>query len=406
MELANDFLNTPIKKIQALSIHSPDIKQIMVDKGYSNSISDKVINELNLKLNDISNLPPHNDDKFMDVEAMHTDHFDKIHNNHFDKMESIMNHYSIKRNTLELNNTKKKRRTLTGVEESPVLLNSAFGRLTAPKLSSNIPIISPTRKGNGLLSSPINTSSNSNFLSSPNRVQNGDSPNRVSPSRISPSRGSYNLNGILNRKMSVPKSRQPSPTRDFKLPKAFTKIDSSNTQNKPPIPHLSDKTIPVLQKKSSIPTLQKKSSIPTLQKKPSIPTLQKKPSTPTLQQKPPVPTLQSKPSISAFNTQLHNKPSIPTINKKPSIPTLSKKSSIPTLQKKPSTSFSSTSISSISSTPHFNYVSNPTTHINDSNIYFKHSSESSSSLTGYARPTISSSQKSLDRFTRFKNKFH
>lgn len=384
MELANDFLNTPIKKIQKLSIHSPDIKQIMVDKGYSNSISDKVINELNVKLNDISNLPSYQEDKFKGINELHNDQFDKIHNTHFEQMESIMNHYSIKRNTLEVNNTKKKRRTLTGVEESPVLLNNAFNRLTAPKLSSNIPIISPTRNnGNHLLSSPINTSNNCSFLSSPNRVESSESPNgsnrtspnRISPSRISPSRGSYNLNGILNRKISVPKQKTVSPTRDFKLPKTFTKIDPSNINNKPQLPELSERTTPSLQKKSSIPTLQKKPSIPTLQKKPSIPTLQKK-------------------------------PSIPTLQKKPSIPNLNKKSSIPTLQKKPSTSFSNNSISSISTAPVFNYVSNPTTHVNESNIYFKNSSESSNSLSSYAKPTISSSQKSLDRFTRFKNKFH
>ncbi|WEJ96712.1 hypothetical protein PSN45_004255 [Yamadazyma tenuis] len=194
---SDDPLNTPIKKIKSLSIHSPDIKQIMVDKGYSNSISDKVLSEMNLRLDSIASLPssPVRDDS-APISAPFD--FNAVHNNHFNQMESIMSHYSIKRNPSELALHKKKRRTLTGIEESPVL------------------------------------------ASVPNAA------NRASPTRISPSKKSFNLNGMLSRKISVPKSRTPSPAKEFKRPVSFQRIAE----------------VPSLQKNGSIPSLA-----PTLHKK-------------------------------------------------------------------------------------------------------------------------------------------
>lgn len=479
LDIMVDELNTPIKKIKNLSIASPDIKRIMVEKGYSNSISDKVLNEMNIKLSQsghqygsspMSDNEIHIDNVDMDeLDRLENQEnkFNHIHKDYFNKMESIMNHYSIKRDTSELLNSKKKRRTLTGIEESPVHPPNHYQADSPYRPPSRNPRgqhprlmrskLSPTKIPNMSLSS-VNNSFNSPHHLPPNPLPNSENngspiqrsehtnllPIRASPSRISPSRKSYNINGMLTRKISVPRSRSPSrdsPTRpnasntsnnDFKQPKNFHKINSQPTaipkltpnqpslQKKSSIPTLNHSNLP---KKPSIPsfnTLQKKSSIPTLQKKSSIPTLQSKPSIPTLQSKPSIPTLKTKSSIPTLNS-LQKKPSIPTLpqtnslNKKPSTtslrppaPLLSRPSSSSlkppmhqsnsnSLRQKPSTTFDQ-SILRKSSVPNLNGTKKPL-------LYTSASSSSLNSNKTYDKPTVSSSQKSLDKFSRFKTKF-
>lgn len=345
--MSYDPLNTPMKKIQSLSIHSPDIKQIMLQKGYSNAISDKVLNDLNFKLNDITNVA--------DID----DKFNQIHNKNFNQMESIINHYSMKRQGDNSNLNKKKRRTLTGIEElisspsqerSPERmvrdghdLGRGLGRDVAPVVPGlagflGLILSGPTRLSPGKVSptklSPTRQSrqprqsrqspTRAPKISPPKISAPKISPPKISPPKISaptvslapttspkisPSKKSFDLNGMLNRKISIPRS----PDK-FKQPQTFQRIEPQ------------------------IPKLQKKSSIPTLQKRPS-------------------------------------NSSILSVKQ----PTLTKKSSIPTLQKKPSTAS-----------------------INSQSSMSSHRTIDSSS---FAKPTISSSQKSLDRFTRFKNKF-
>lgn len=321
-------MNTPIKRISKLSIKSPNLKQIMVDKGYSNTISDVVLNEMN-KYIDID------DYESPDDSPKQHNKFDSIHKSSFSKMESISDHYSVYQ--------KKKRRTLTGIEESPVFEhNNDLPR----KSLSPIKSLSPTKH----LTPNISPDTHKE-LPSPNRSQ---SPSRTSPSKISPSKKSYNLNDILTRKISYPKARTPSPLKDKSniQPKPLPKIPSIST-HKPRVPSLQHQSsIPKLQTKSSIPTLNRqsngfkntltvKSSIPTLNTKSSIPTLSHKSSIPTLSHKSSIPTLSHKSSIPT----LSHKSSIPTLSHKSSIPTLSHKSSIPTLNHKTSstlnTSFNS-----------------------------------------------------------------
>ncbi|KAI5967866.1 hypothetical protein CANMA_002634 [Candida margitis] len=116
------------------------------------------------------------------------------------------------------------------------------------------------------------------------------------PSKISNTGSGFEANTGQQHSHGNSKPWSNTPSSSFVKPNVPKK---QQLQKKP--------SIPQLQKKPSIPQLQKKSSIPQLQKKPSIPQLQKKPSIPQLQKKPSIPQLQKKTSIS----QLQRKPSIP-----------------------------------------------------------------------------------------------
>lgn len=424
MEVASsDSMNTPIKKIQELSIASPNIKQIMVDKGYSNSISDKVLNEINYKLQEIPSSPVH------DGSPEPQDQFSKMHNLDFSKMESIMNHYSMKRMNNYNNNSTKKRRTLTGIEET----NSSplKGKISPSKKSMNLnellhntnppsAIHSNDRKFSFPRSKTPSPYKNNTFAQRPKlptlqskssipRLQKKSSATNLTPgSPLEKKPSSSHLNRSLEKKPS-----SSHLNRSLEKKPSTSHLDTQSSLNKKvtnpqkPVPRLQSKSsIPLLdkqnplQKKPSIPQLQKKSSIPQLQKKPSIPQLQKKPSIPQLNKEISSNQLQKKPSIPQFNN--------PQLQKKSSIPQLQKKSSIPQLQKKPSTSqiqapTFAPQIQSETSTPQFEKQYFTSQAKLSTKPEFKEPYPKREPT--FNKPTVSSSQKSLDKFMRFKTRF-
>lgn len=441
MEVASsDSMNTPIKKIQELSIASPNIKQIMVDKGYSNSISDKVLNEINYKLQEIPSSPVH------DGSPEPQDQFSKMHNLDFSKMESIMNHYSMKRMNNYNNNSTKKRRTLTGIEET----NSSplKGKISPSKKSMNLnellhntnhpsTIHSNDRKFSFPRSKTPSPYKNNTFAQRPKlptlqskssipRLQKNTSATNLTPgSPLEKKPSSSHLNRSLEKKPSsshLNRSLEKKPSSSH-LNRSLEHKPSSNHLNrslekKPSTSHLDtqsslnkkvtnpQKPVPRLQSKSSIPQLDKQNP---LQKKPSIPQLQKKSSIPQLQKKTSIPQLNKEVS----STQLQKKPSIPQLNnpqlqKKSSIPQLQKKSSIPQLQKKPSTS-------QIQATTFAPQLQSKTNTPQLEKQYLTSQAKLSTKPEfkepypkrepTFNKPTVSSSQKSLDKFMRFKTRF-
>lgn len=513
-------LSTPIRKIRNLTLNSPSTSPLqkllnkspqssvrypsmsdlpsdpifssMVDKGYSQTISNTVLRELDSRANEISTkLAPK-------PLANKKKRYSGVHRPLFAKMESISAHYAAARTSTGplpqkdyIGSATKKRRTLNGPEEifgalgddneSPVRhredpytndMDIDMEKPTlapvshlAPKLTPQLaPKLTPVSK----LSPVSKLAPASPFLT--NIPQNGSSRLTSSPVRsfstsptrptgISPSKGSMNLNGLLNDDSVFAK---PAPSQ---------KMRQSSLQMAGVMPSpQKESSIPVLQRGPSIPSLLSRSSIPSLQRKLSIPSLQKKPSIPTLQKKPSVSALQ-KPALSLQKpSTLQKKPSVPSLQKKPSIPSLhkptaplQKKPSIPTLQSKPSSfkkpagplhhasvssipnTNSSQSLRSVSShralstTNHgkdsLTYASTPLnlrSHFSSSTLHKKPSNTSLRSnvtipqpFSLYDKPTLSSSQKSLqsltstrtledmrsasqrslNRFQRFKNRF-
>ncbi|CCE85925.1 Piso0_005565 [Millerozyma farinosa CBS 7064] len=184
--MEEDALNTPISRIKNLRITSPEdipveggctsgsgldvvqdrsILQAMIEKGYSQKITNNVLQELNARANDIASQLKSPSTKDVMLQRRRK-RFSGIHRAGFNKMESISNHYSVKgaHEQKDPMTVTKKRRTLTGIE-----------------LSSS-PVKSPPR------SSPRDN----NMSSSPNKELDS-SPTR----RISPSKKSFNLNGLL-----------------------------------------------------------------------------------------------------------------------------------------------------------------------------------------------------------------
>lgn len=389
-------LNTPIKKIRELSIQSPpkskinfgqqmeqvanaDIFSLMVNRGYSRTISNKVLSEINLRASNISGKilsPPSSTSTSArrDRKSNQRKRYSGIHRINFNKMDSISSHYAAtrpdlrsspiktefvrsenvidvddidlphndagKRNsTIEISSATKRRRTLNGPEE---VLN-----FNLTQLQEQEPISSPIKMNAECRLPPDNkpTLVKSPTISPHRSINNSpDRPINSSMKGISPSKGSMNLHGLLQTNENQ-ENRHKTDANIYP-----TKLYSSSTSGeflKPALPNkirqsslemagvkgLSLSTTPCLQKKSSTSSLNKKPSIPTLNKKPSVPTLNKKPSMQSLNKKPSIPTLNKKPSIPTLN----KKPSIPTLNNKPSISSLNKQSSIPTLSRKPST---------------------------------------------------------------------
>lgn len=509
-------LSTPIRKIRNLTLNSPSTSPLqsllqrspqsssikypsmtdlpadpifstMVDKGYSKTISNTVLRELDSRANEISS-------KIATKPLVKLKkRYSGVHRPLFAKMESISAHYAAARTATTLlpqkdyvGSATKKRRTLNGPEEifgalgcdsespvrrrdpadagdmevdleRPVLMPNSMPKLAPePRLSpSKLSPISRESRLPAPSASPFSSSMphghSSRLESSP--VLSGTSPTR--PNSISPSKGSMNLNGLLNddsafAKPAVPhKMRQsslqmagvvPSPQKEHcfqrgsSIPSLLSRSSVSSLQK------------PSLQKKPSIPSLQKKPSIPSLQKKPSIPSLQKKPSIPTLQKKPSIPSLQK----NAFTPPLHK--ATPVLEKKTSISTPQSKSAS---FKKPSGPLHNVSVSTIPPTHSSHSLrsvssqrstaslrkENPIPSSNSQDLRPSFSSRtlnkqpSSSSLRSnvtvpkpfslYDKPTLSSSQKSLNseassraledmrsasqrslnRFQRFKNRF-
>lgn len=345
-------LNTPIKKIKNLSLHSPKppspvrypsmsdftvedpIFHNMVDKGYLKTISNKVLLELDTRASEISNRLNSNVSHAVSA-ATKKKRYSGIHRPLFSKMELISSHYAASRGTETSpshdfpSSATKKRRTLNGPEEifgkeneSPTRKPQRCGEgetaqqsqrkagftLLAPSLGmtpslapDTAPSLAPvTGNINSLRSSPIRMDTREDLARPASRMSRLPSRNMELPSRsgdLSSSPGKFtkispskgSMN--LNSLLHGDEFAKPVKIRQSSLQMAGV----SNLQKQPSISNL--------QKKPSIPQLQKKSSIPQLQKKPSIPQLQKKPSIPQLQKKTLIPQLQKKPSIPQFNTK-------------------------------------------------------------------------------------------------------
>lgn len=432
----NDYLRTE-------EIKSDPIFQNMVDKGYSQTISNKVLRELDSRANEISSrLGPTPLAAAISAQKKKK-RYSGIHRPLFSKMESISSHYAASRSHPDSSPAKdfpssatKKRRTLNGPEEifgnkeneSPTRKTGSrpayarnshqtsqtshsshsqipFLSLKAPVLGA-APSLAPARSGGGnvLLSSPIRPEA------SPSREISG--LNLSSPSKfnkISPSKGSMNLNLLLHGDDEFVK---PAPKiRQSSLQMAGVYLgDGHSLQKKPSIPSLQKKpSIPSLQKKSSIPSLQKKPSIPSLQKKPSTPSLQKTLSIPSLHKKLSIPSLQKKPS----NSTLQKKPMLPPSYKpgsislqtpatplKHSVPTFAKPThpssqSLRTLQKKPSAS----TLNKVTVPQPFSLYDRPTISSSQKSLSSSTSLRSLSSLQSQA------SERSLNRFQKFKSRF-
>lgn len=410
----------------------------MVDKGYLKTISNKVLLELDTRASEISNRLNSNVNHAV-AAAAKKKRYSGIHRPLFSKMELISSHYAASRGSETSpshdfpSSATKKRRTLNGPEEifgkeneSPTRKPQRCGEgettqqsqikagftLLAPSLGmtpSLAPNLAPqTGNINSLRSSPIRMDTREGYVRLPSRMsrlpsRNGDlssSPGKFT--KISPSKGSMNLNSLLH----GDEFAKPVKIRQSSLQLAGV----SNLQKQPSISNLQKKpSISNLQKKPSIPQLQKKSSIPQLQKKPSIPQLQKKSSIPQLQKKPSIPQFNTKPvpqfSSHSFSTNNFQKPLKP-VSKIHNLPRdttrytdghISRDRSSVSLNRKPSNS-------NITIPKPFSLYDRPTISssqksLNNGQVSSSNSSRSISSLNSQA------SQRSLNRFQKFKSRF-
>lgn len=479
-------LSTPIKKIKNLRLDSPGatspiypkldeiyspshIMDSMIDKGYSQRLTNTVLNELNMRANEISKLikSPTSQEPCNNATIRRNKRYSGIHRSRFNNMESISSHYAAKRssNGKDPQNTK---------HDSIKVLDTLLKR------SENVIEKKPTENDLGKRDAYLDISSvtkRRKTLNGPEEVLNLNPfkpavPNQPLSSpikKLSPSKKSFNLNKLLKEGDDNGVFLKPvAPSKKLRtssLELAGVKLPQRDIQSR-------ENPSPILSKKQYTPEIHKQSSIPQLQKKSSIPQLQKKPSVSQLQTKNPSSQQQS---FSSTN-QLYKKSSIPQLLKKPSIPQLQKKSSIPQLQKKPSISNlqKKQSISNLQNKTSDLFTKKDATRNDHSNENFRTSSShamdidedyqnvfrepsrrqlllqfssksnqafpkfgSSKSISGlksnteklgtqiplstshkftnvtipepfslYNKPTISSSQKSLNRFQKFKEKFH
>lgn len=397
-------LSTPIKRIRDLTLNSPrsgekflidellasqvlesEIFLQMVSRGYSLTISSKVLSELNSRAQEICkvSLPPN---RRMDRKKR----FLGIHRSNFSNMDLISTHYAAARaralptvtssipsevttigsptakmvevpllqmsfqaqRNLELNKPTLPKHEMHRAED----VMEIDGRTTPHNENKrNSTIMSLVTKRRRTLNGPeevLNYIENQRLLppatTSPLKV---DGPSRLdpspgttpklSPSRISPSRGSYNLAGLLQdpvlneNKENKHRSPRASPAMG-RAPIASKPTNLSHREFlKPALPKKRQTSLEMAGVSVQSPGLPRKPSVPSLQKKPSVPTLQKKLSIPTLNKKSSIPTLNKKPSTQS-------------LNKKPSIHDLRQNSAIP---RKPSYDFHKLARPSESTTP-------------------------------------------------------
>ena len=449
-------LSTPIKKIKQLSLNSPvsklplypsindifhdnksdvyqdNVVNSMLQKGYSQKLTNNVLQELNLRAQNISNSKYHQSSSptkpySPNPTERRNKRYSQIHNKGFQNMQSIQNHYSVDhgvhRSQVEVNH-----------QLSPDTYTKRRKTLNADDMITFQKIVPTTSPEKSLDSSPVRKIS-------PTKLPDS-SPIR----RISPSKKSMNLNQLLMEKPANNEFKAPNPPsnkhRYSSLEMAgvkpststsFRNVSSSssssylNTQKKPSTPTLQKKTsIPQLQKKTSIPQLQKKPSIPQLQKKPSIPQLQRKSSIPQLQKKPSLSQLHHENHLSSTQKQSHNTHSAKYSHEReksqhnmthltssssfhkqpdsriPTKPSLSPSKSCYTISNKPSLSPSKSTQSLHSHSKISPSNSSKSLH---SSISTKQNYTIPAPFSLYDKPTISSSQKSLNKFQRFKKRF-
>lgn len=440
-------LNTPIKKIRALKLSLPRLPgspvrypsmsdipapqgsmfENMVDRGYSQTFSNSVLQELNLRAQQISGhieLPP--------KPVQRKKRYLGAHKPLFQKMESIGSHYAAQRQLQRSSpakeasaSAKKKRRTLNGPEELfgdmdkenelPLRRKDPNERMPPTERLESRPTLAPPRLDSSPFKMEVSRiprldkspepgtfSQNDQIDHSP--VRNG-SP--LAFNKISPSKGHMNLNSLLLEDSStlasldfcfakpLPKQRQTSLQMAGVAPGTIQKKPSVNNLQKKP-------SIPSLQKKSLMASLHSNSSfkslIPSLQPRPSIPDLQKKPSFSNLQ-KSKTPDLSKKASYSSLRSS--------NISLRPSETILRQKPSLSNLQKKPSSSNLKSNIPSsrnVTIPQPFSLYDKPTISSSQKSLTRDEATRSAS------RMSISSmnsevSQRSLSKFQRFKSRF-
>ncbi|RCK64795.1 hypothetical protein Cantr_00849 [Candida viswanathii] len=473
-------MNTPIKKIRNLTLNSPpsrthhhsenkhnrtssftstgntealyptmdDIQtsptaSTMLQKGYSQRLTNNVLAELNSRAQEISQLMGsptspgqshhhnHNQNNQNTLQSQSQNmlsgntnqvmnrrnkRYSGIHFSKFKQMESINLHYSVHVKTPS------PQKTDMGTSSSSSMM-STHGR------SASRDSIQHNHRGLEESASKRRRTLNGNdevvaipIIQKKNTIKeaNSSSPMR----KISPSKGSRNLNSMLRQttetgspnKEDFIKPYPPSfKLRPSSLEMAGVLLPPSQQHQQLDHSRFVKPMAPSLQKKSSIPTLNKKSSIPSLRKAPSIPSLQKNSSIPTLNRKSSIPTLQKKSSMSSLNRSFGSPPSPPpplphhqmsTLEKKPPIPQFYNNGSrnTPHLSRvSPSRSIPmSSSTKSVNSRVLYNSTNQDHT---NNNTLPKSKSVTIPQPFSYDKPTISSSQKSLNKFQKFKDKF-
>lgn len=497
----DNMLNTPIKKIQNLTIHSPashqkygsqysqspsglypnlqemfdldssydkensypkkfmcespkvstvlvsesnDIKSAMINKGYSQKITNAVLDELTMRSSEISNLigtvtaqatglASTGIKASQEEKEKRRKRFSLVHKSRFNKMESISNHYSLPRimsnksldikedsensafhrttqespeydsmrtdedmdpsskrlSTTAIGSISKRRRTLNGPEE--VLPQNANGsQNVSSSRGGQSERISPLKNMSNIPSSPFK---NVSVVGSPFSFSASLSPFKSniptlassSPSKgISPSKKSYNLNLLLqgNETTQLP-PQISSAQHSFVQPQKPHHISSTTESS-----HKFLKPYPpsLKNRPSSLEMAGVKASAT---RKPSLNNLNDGPS-------------QQLSHRSSRSSLIPRKPSNSNLQKQPLIPNMSKSSSIPQLQKKPSSTFNKYQSSD---RDFHNLNQRPPELASPVRSSSSHSLSSLKSTTKlqpfslYNRPTISSSQKSMSSQT-------
>lgn len=435
-------LNTPIKKIRNLRLLLPRLPLLpvrypsmsdlpgpqngmfenMVDKGYSQTFSSSVLQELDLRAQEISGqiepLPERRERRKRYLGA---------HKPMFQKMESISSHYAASRNRpAGQGSATKKRRTLNGPEEvfgkenelplrrknekehaeKPEKLLLSQGPTLAPPAPYQLRIWSPRlNRTHGSASPersvaqnestfkagtfpPRSFESPTHSTKSPERDSRENSPSR--PTRISPSKGHMNLNSLLGDNMDtdepqevvfakpLPKQRQSSLQLAGVAPGLHKKPSLASLQSPAPQNAHSFKS----------PSLQKISSIPSLQKRPSIPNLQKEPS---------VPCLQKKPLSSLLRQPLSNQ----TLGKKESVSNLQKPASL--LKKPSNTSLKPSGSRNFTIPQPFSLYDRPTVLSSQKTLTKENGRSPSERSLNSMKSDVS--QRSLSKFQKFKSRF-
>lgn len=420
------------------------ISQSMLDRGYSRTLGNKVLRELDNRANEISRQISTGHNAKTRPSNAKLKRYSQFHKPIFQKMESISSHYAATRggsthsqsNDL-LSSASKKRRTLNGPEEifamekeneSPVRRKDPAQRTISGLEVSSTPFMGAvpslkkeTPQATPLLSSPYRDLDASPYVSASPQVSpvrtldpasQSSSPTKFT--RISPSKGSMNLNKLL------------LDDFEFAKPEGPVKIRQSSLQMAGVVPTTGLSGIPQLQKKPSSSSLQKKpsltnfqgSSLAGLNKKPSIGSLQRAsaPSTHSTQRAE-LPNSNSSRIASTREQTLNKKPLVSLLlsrtgtvtAQKETISLLKKKLLLSTLNRsssaQPSPKVSNTrhiynlpnSSSQRSSISHYGKLLDPTLSSSQSS----HSILSRSNITIpkpfslYDKPTISSSQKSF-----------
>ncbi|KAL6451230.1 hypothetical protein SBY92_002569 [Candida maltosa Xu316] len=354
----------------------------MLEKGYSQRLTNNVLSELNSRAQQITQLmgsPPDSQTHQQQARASTNNQvmnrrnkrYSGIHMNKFKQMDSINQHYSVhvrtpspqKTDTLSNppeESASKRRRTLNGNDEI-VAIPVMQKKETIKEVSS-----SPMRK-------------------------------------ISPSKGSMNLNSMLRHTTETGSPNKEEFVKPFppslRLRKSSLELAGVEQRFVKPLPfNLTKKSsIPQLNKKASIPQLNKKSSIPQLNKKSSIPTLNKKSSIPNINRS--ISSHIPQPSTAAPPLPPPHGSYLPSLQKKASSPQLSR--STPHLTRvSPSRSFNNSASSrSVNSRILSNTTNLPSTMTKSKSVTIPQP------FSLYDKPTISSSQKSLNKFQKFREKF-